>query len=76
VKIVAISPRPSDDEAAAITIALARLHAERAHGSVHLPSRWRREPKLAATPELKLGYHISDPTWHEAARLEALDGGV
>ena len=89
-KVDAISPQPSDDEAAAITAALARLYAERGHESVLTRSRWGRELKLAATPELKLGYYNSElgyynselgyygsrSSWTEISRREAIDAGV
>jgi hypothetical protein len=70
VKIVAISPRPSDDEAAAIAAALARLSA--AHASPELRS--------GCYSRASLGTLHPDPehrrTWRESARLEALDAGV
>jgi hypothetical protein len=84
VKIVAISPQPSNDEAAAIAAALGRAYAMRANGSLQVRSRWRSELKLAATPELKLGcynaelgYDVSKQrSWSQTARLEDLDAGV
>jgi hypothetical protein len=82
VKIVAISPQPSDDEAAAITAALERAYAARANGSPHARSRWRSERKLAGNPAHNHGGDIpalADErrlNWCGTARLEALDAGV
>jgi hypothetical protein len=79
-KLVAISPQPSDDEAAAISAALAHVYATRAGESRAVRSRRSRELKLATTPELKLGSYGPASgrrlTWRETARREALDASV
>jgi hypothetical protein len=76
VKIVAISPQPSDDEAAAIAAALERAYAMRANGSLQVRSRWRSELKLGCY-NAELGYDVSKQrSWSQTARLEDLDAGV
>jgi hypothetical protein len=70
VKIVAISPQPSDDEAAAIAAALAQLNARRIGPDLRL-GRYSR----ASLGTLHLDAERRR-TWRESARLDALDAGV
>jgi hypothetical protein len=69
VKVVAISPQPSDDEAAAIAAALARLHSRASFGARGRGSSRASLGTLHLDPERRL-------SWRETARHEALDAGV
>jgi len=75
VKVVAISPRPSDDEAAAIAAALARVYAASVKPELRSGHYYQR-----STSRASLGTLHPDPernrSWRETARLESLDAGV
>jgi len=70
-KLLEITPAPTEDEAAAIAAALtafaAQARARSTRARAHTNGRWRASRLESAPPQM---------TWMQAARAEALDAGV
>jgi hypothetical protein len=76
-KILSISPQPTEDEAAAIAAALAKLITPAAIESIR-PSKWVCSGRiLYPTVRPHAIFDLFQPTkWLEAARTEALDDAL
>lgn len=75
-KVVAISPRPNDDEAAAIAAALARVHAASVKPELRSGGYDQTSTSRASLESYGRDSDGRRLTWRETARLEALNAGV